>query len=140
MLVKSTHFVLSALGLLAITTTVFAGTGIPAETDSEHSNYGDMKKAKEFAKEHMGDKAKTLSEREELMTLFSLHDTNKDGHLDGIELREAFSDYNKGGEGSKLSLQQMNDMIDHVIAEDDTNNDGKVSWEEYLISQKYHKG
>ncbi|KAF9964635.1 hypothetical protein BGZ70_006170 [Mortierella alpina] len=123
MLAKSHHPVLSALALLAITATVLAGTGLPADTDSEHSNYGDMKKAKEFAKEYMGDKAKTLSEREELMTLFSMHDSNKDGHLDGIELREAFSDYNNGGEGSKLTLQQMNSMIDHVIDEDDTNNE-----------------
>ncbi|KAF9570888.1 hypothetical protein EC968_001197 [Mortierella alpina] len=123
MLVNSLHLVRSAVALLAIATTVLAGAGMPGGTDSEHSNYGDMKKAKQFAMDHMGDKAKTLSEREELMTLFSMHDSNKDGHLDGIELREAFSDYNNGGEGSKLTLQQMNDMIDHVIAEDDTNNE-----------------
>ncbi|KAG0200284.1 hypothetical protein BGX28_006591 [Mortierella sp. GBA30] len=98
-----------------------AGPGI--QTDTEHSNYGDMGKAKEFAKEHMGEKAKDLSEKEELMMLFSLHDSNKDGYLDGIELRAAFSDYNKDSTETVMSLRQMNDMIDHVIAEDDINNE-----------------
>ncbi|KAH7045019.1 hypothetical protein BKA57DRAFT_396758 [Linnemannia elongata] len=75
--------------------------------------------------------------------LFTLHDTNKDGHLDGIELRAAFSDYNDQhtpNSQSTVTLQQMLDMIDHVIEEDDINNDGKISLEEYMISQKYHEG
>ncbi|KAF9582354.1 hypothetical protein BGW38_000307 [Lunasporangiospora selenospora] len=114
----------------------FPGSGNP---DSDHSNYGDMDKAKEFAKE-MGEKGKNLSEKEELMMLFSLHDSNKDGYLDGIELRAAFSDYNQGVTQSQVLLKSMIDMIDHVIEEDDIDNDGKISWEEYLISQKYHEG
>ncbi|KAF8941546.1 hypothetical protein EDD21DRAFT_410952 [Dissophora ornata] len=125
--------------MLSLIATVNAA--IPGgQSETEHSNYGDMGKAKEFAKEHMGDKGKNLTEKEELMMLFSLHDSNKDGKLDGIELRAAFSDFNQGAPDSTLSLQQMLDMIDHVIAEDDTDNDGKISWEEYLISQKYHEG
>ncbi|KAF9308625.1 hypothetical protein BG006_005382, partial [Podila minutissima] len=75
-----------------------------------------------FAKEHMGEKAKTMTEKEELMMLFSLHDANKDGYLDGIELRAAFSDFNQGGPETALTLQAMNDMIDHVIGEDDVDN------------------
>jgi hypothetical protein len=80
----------------------------------------------------MGDKGKNLSEKEELMMLFSLHDSNKDGFLDGIELRAAFSDmtssndFNKDGKDEskyKVTLQQMIDMIDHVIEEDDTDNE-----------------
>ncbi|KAF9543350.1 hypothetical protein EC957_000941 [Mortierella hygrophila] len=141
MLRKSIAFACSALFLLAVaTSTVLAD--IP-ETDAEHSNYGDTAKAKEFAKEHMGEKGKNLTEKEELMMLFTLHDTNKDGHLDGIELRAAFSDYNDQhtpNSQSTVTLQQMLDMIDHVIGEDDINNDGKISLEEYMISQKYHEG
>ncbi|KAG0221058.1 hypothetical protein B0O80DRAFT_496132 [Mortierella sp. GBAus27b] len=135
----SLKFSVALVALLSLASTAIAGSGIPVgNPDTEHSNYGDKVKAKEFAKEHMGDK--NLSEKEELMMLFSLHDRNKDGYLDGIELRAAFSDYNQGDEESKLTLKQMLDMIDHVIAEDDTDNDGKISWEEYLISQKYHEG
>ncbi|KAF8957799.1 hypothetical protein BGZ46_002095 [Entomortierella lignicola] len=122
MLVKGISWTISIAALLSIAaSTVMAGVPVD-QSDPEHSNYGDMGKAKEFAKEHMGDKAKNLSEKEELLMLFSLHDSNKDGYLDGIELRAAFSDYEKGSH-SAISLKQMNDMIDHVIAEDDINNE-----------------
>ncbi|KAF9985997.1 hypothetical protein BGZ65_009132 [Modicella reniformis] len=127
--------------VLSLASTAIAGNNIPiGKTDTDHSNYGDMGKAKEFAKEHMGEKGKNLTEREELMMLFSLHDSNKDGYLDGIELRAAFSDYNQGEPDTMVPLEKMLDMIDHVIEEDDIDNDGKISWEEYLISQKYHEG
>ncbi|KAG0051366.1 hypothetical protein BGZ83_003832 [Gryganskiella cystojenkinii] len=119
---RTTLYALLAL-VAFIATASAAGPGIPGQTDTEHSNYGDMGKAKEFAKEHMGDKGKNLSEKEELMMLFSLHDANKDGYLDGIELRAAFSDYNQGNTESALPLETMLEMIDHVIAEDDTDNE-----------------
>ncbi|KAG0003974.1 hypothetical protein BGZ80_007705 [Entomortierella chlamydospora] len=137
---KGITWTISVAALLSYAVSaVMAGAGMVVDqSDPDHSNYGDMGKAKEFAKEHMGEKAKTLSQKEELMMLFSLHDSNKDGFLDGIELRAAFSDYAHSDE-SNLSLEKMHDMIDHVIEEDDTNNDGKISWEEYLISQKYHE-
>ncbi|KAG0358850.1 hypothetical protein BG005_001731 [Podila minutissima] len=108
--------------LLLLASTAIAADNIPG-SESDHSNYGDMHKAKEFAKEHMGEKAKTMTEKEELMMLFSLHDANKDGYLDGIELRAAFSDFNQGGPETALTLQAMNDMIDHVIGEDDVDNE-----------------
>lgn len=74
----------------------------------------------------MGEKGKNLTEKEELMMLFTLHDTNKDGHLDGIELRAAFSDFNDQhtpNSQSSVTLQNIVDMIDHVIGEDDLNNE-----------------
>jgi Ca2+-binding EF-hand superfamily protein len=74
----------------------------------------------------MGEKGKNLTEKEELMMLFTLHDTNKDGMLDGIELRAAFSDFNDQhtpNSQSSVSLKHMLDMIDHVIGEDDLNNE-----------------
>ncbi|KAG0286113.1 hypothetical protein BGZ96_009756 [Linnemannia gamsii] len=141
MLRKSIAFACSALLLVAVATSSVLAN-IP-ETDGEHSNYGDTAKAKEFAKEHMGEKGKNLTEKEELMMLFTLHDTNKDGKLDGIELRAAFSDFNDQhtpNSQSTVTLQNMLDMIDHVLGEDDLNNDGMISLEEYMISQKYHEG
>ncbi|KAF9922087.1 hypothetical protein FBU30_007821 [Linnemannia zychae] len=126
MLPKSITFVCSALLFLAAATSVLAD--LP-ETDSEHSNYGDSAKAKEFAKEHLGEKGKNLTEKEELMMLFTLHDANKDGFLDGIELRAAFNDYNDQHEAnsqSRVTLKQMHDMIDHVIEEDDINNEACI--------------
>ncbi|KAG0222148.1 hypothetical protein BGW42_006856 [Actinomortierella wolfii] len=101
-----------------------AGSHIPGNKPAnDHSNYGDTEKAKTFAKEQLGEKGKNLSEKEELMMLFSLHDSNKDGYLDGIELRAAFSDYNQDSPNGALPLESMIDMIDHVIAEDDTDNE-----------------
>ncbi|KAG0320367.1 hypothetical protein BG000_003617 [Podila horticola] len=120
MLSKLTWTLSCALLLLA--STAIASDNIPG-SEADHSNYGDMHKAKEFAKEHMGEKAKTMTEKEELMMLFSLHDANKDGYLDGIELRAAFSDFNQGAPETALTLQAMNDMIDHVIGEDDVDNE-----------------
>ncbi|KAF9426146.1 hypothetical protein BGZ94_006870 [Podila epigama] len=112
-----------ALILLAASSAIAVGSIPGNKPEADHSNYGDMNKAKEFAKEHMADKGKALTEKEELMMLFSLHDTNKDGYLDGIELRAAFSDFNQGEAETPLTLQAMNDMIDHVIGEDDTDNE-----------------
>ncbi|KAG0344433.1 hypothetical protein BG004_004490 [Podila humilis] len=112
-----------ALLLIAASTAIAAGSIPGGKPEADHSNYGDMNKAKEFAKEHMGEKGKKMTEKEELMMLFSLHDANHDGYLDGIELRAAFSDFNQGAPETALSLQAMNDMIDHVIGEDDTDNE-----------------
>ncbi|KAF9913834.1 hypothetical protein BX616_009484 [Lobosporangium transversale] len=144
--ISTTVVAVAMLTLLSVSVSVNAQAGKvlkPPMDDADHSNYGDMGKAKEFAKEHMGERGKNLTEREELMMLFSIHDTNKDGYLDGIELRAAFSqasDPAKEDSNPQLELEKMIEMIDHVIAEDDINNDGKISWEEYLISQKYHEG
>ncbi|KAF8988591.1 hypothetical protein CPC16_008624 [Podila verticillata] len=122
MLSRTVTWTLSC-ALLLLASTAIADRIPGNQPESDHSNYGDMHKAKEFAKEHMGEKAKTMTEKEELMMLFSLHDANKDGYLDGIELRAAFSDFNQGAPETALSLQAMNDMIDHVIGEDDVDNE-----------------
>ncbi|KAF9369120.1 hypothetical protein CPB97_003896, partial [Podila verticillata] len=112
MLSRTVTWTLSC-ALLLLASTAIADRIPGNQPEADHSNYGDMHKAKEFAKEHMGEKAKTMTEKEELMMLFSLHDANKDGYLDGIELRAAFSDFNQGAPETALSLQAMNDMIDH---------------------------
>ena len=39
---------------------------------------------------------------------------------------------------SPLPRAEVEQMIDHALLEDDINNDGKISWEEYLASQQYH--
>ncbi|KAG0269861.1 hypothetical protein DFQ27_001705 [Actinomortierella ambigua] len=118
---------LTLISLLAsawLATFAMAGNQVPGNKPAnDHSNYGDTEKAKAFAKEQLGDKGKNLSEKEELMMLFSLHDSNKDGYLDGIELRAAFSDYNQVNPEKPLPLESMLDMIDHVIAEDDADNE-----------------
>ncbi|CAG8765818.1 16179_t:CDS:2, partial [Funneliformis caledonium] len=82
-----------------------------------------------------------LADDDDLYYLFTIHDVNNDGFLDGHELREAFTDNIIGSndEQPPLKLEEIIEMIDHVLLEDDMDNDGKVGWEEYLLSQAYHQ-
>ncbi|KAK4508871.1 uncharacterized protein ATC70_013494 [Mucor velutinosus] len=112
-----------------------------------HSNYGDEKKNKHHIQEHMramakddDDKVPELSEQDMIYYLFVIHDTNGDGYLDGHELRAAFTDFDEDEiHDLDLTLQEVTDMVDHVLMEDDKNGDGLISWSEYLESQLYHE-
>jgi hypothetical protein len=78
---------------------------------------------------------------DDIYYFFSTHDYNEDGHLDGHELALSIIGYefNKGEETlTELSLPEMEVLINHTLEEDDKDNDGKISWAEYLESQKYH--
>ena len=59
---------------------------------------------------------------------FSLHDYNNDEHLDGHELRHAWMASNP----EKYSKEVVEPMVDKIIERDDTDNDGRISWAEYL--------
>jgi hypothetical protein len=50
-----------------------------------------------------------------------IHDVNGDGFLDGHELRAAFTDFGDEHEDATqyLSLQEVTEMVDHVLEEDD---------------------
>ena len=65
----------------------------------------------------------TLSEDDELYYLFSIHDVNHDGYLDGHELREAFKDEFGDVEQPPLKLEEIIEMVDHVLLEDDMDNE-----------------
>lgn len=67
--------------------------------------------------------APKLSEEDTIFYLFALHDANGDGFLDGHELLQAFTDFGEGhGDVSKyLLLEEVTEMIDHVLEEDDLN-------------------
>ncbi|KAI9355577.1 hypothetical protein BD770DRAFT_323799 [Pilaira anomala] len=78
--------------------------------------------------------------------LFVIHDINGDGYLDGHELRAAFTDFDHDDEHGHteekeelIPLDEVNEMVDHVLEEDDKNGDGLISWSEYLESQLYHE-
>ncbi|KAI8146517.1 hypothetical protein BJV82DRAFT_389331 [Fennellomyces sp. T-0311] len=132
----------SIVGLVA------AGPGTHRYEQPGHSNYGDDKNNKQHIMEHIqkmakegGDDPVNLNEKELVYYLFVLHDTNNDGSLDGHELRSAFTDFDEDEEDDPtqyVSLDEVTDMVDHVLEEDDLNGDGLISWEEYLQSQLYH--
>ncbi|CAO3630034.1 unnamed protein product [Mucor hiemalis] len=72
--------------------------------------------------------------------LFLIHDVNSDGYLDGHELRQAFTDFGGDEDATQyLSLDEVTEMVDHVLEEDDLHGDGLISWPEYLESQQYHQ-
>jgi hypothetical protein len=62
---------------------------------------------------------------------FSLHDYDHDGFLDGHELRVAWMN----SDPKKYTLEVAEDTVDKILDRDDLDNDGKISWEEYLTSQ-----
>lgn len=62
-------------------------------------------------------------------------DYNHDEHLDAHELKFAFTEHDAT---HSVSLKDVEEMVDHVLAEDDLDNDGTISWEEYLASEEQH--
>ncbi|CAO3598988.1 unnamed protein product [Absidia cylindrospora] len=145
---RLTLFLLSVITLLCFTYAVSAGPGTANRFDEEdHSNYGSEKTNRQHIQEHLdilakdGEKAAKVSEEDMIFYLFVLHDQNGDGHLDGHELRAAFSDFDHDSEEDPtkhVSLEDITLMVDHVLGEDDLDGDGMISWEEYMQSQLYH--
>ncbi|EPZ36498.1 hypothetical protein ROZALSC1DRAFT_31104 [Rozella allomycis CSF55] len=74
-----------------------------------------------------------FKKEEELAALFNLRDVNRDGYLDGHELRFIFVE-----SFPSMPLVELDKAVDHVLEEDDKNNDGKISFAEYIASQKKH--
>ncbi|KAJ1974453.1 hypothetical protein H4R35_003605 [Dimargaris xerosporica] len=71
---------------------------------------------------------------------FSWHDTNDDGQLDGFELRNTWFEHLKNTESAAPSLFKVTEIVDDVLVQDDLDNNGMVSFEEYLASQsKQHQ-
>ncbi|CAG8594633.1 2284_t:CDS:2 [Ambispora leptoticha] len=66
-----------------------------------------------------------MTETDELYYLFMIHDINQDNYLDGHELREAFTDFDTEDADPKaiLTISELNEMIDHVLLEDDMDNE-----------------
>lgn len=104
---------------------------------TETGHYGSkkyMRKAISTAFDHLKIN-RTVDEDEDLLYYFMLHDFDKDGFLDGHEMRVAFGDY----DASIKNLGDVEKVVDETLEEDDVDGDGKISWEEYLASIKYHQ-
>lgn len=69
---------------------------------------------------------------------FSLHDTNADGHLDGHEMRVALLD-SHGHQREQKSLEQVENRVDAILAKDDRNGDGRISFAEFNLMSFYSK-
>ncbi|TPX47383.1 hypothetical protein SeMB42_g03343 [Synchytrium endobioticum] len=113
------------------------------QTKREHSNYGNFRKVVEQARAELEEAAKHAGQPppqkgDEVYFFFGISDLNHDGHLDGHELRVAFVKELDPEARPRTTLHDLEQMIDHVLHEDDRDGDGLISWAEYLESQLYH--
>ncbi|KAL9540928.1 hypothetical protein MBANPS3_009415 [Mucor bainieri] len=135
--------------LLLLLLFVFSSVYAIEFMNQDHSNYGDDKDNKAHIREHLKSLAADasqeipddLKDEDMIYYLFLIHDVNGDGFLDGHELRAAFTDFGDEHEDATqyLSLEEVTEMVDHVLEEDDLDGDGRISWSEYLESQSYHQ-
>jgi hypothetical protein len=56
--------------------------------------------------------------------------------LDGHELRAAFYSEHEKNEMKKPLLSDIEKLVDDVFKTDDIDNDGKISWDEFMTSFK----
>uniref|UniRef100_A0A0M3JHM4 Multiple coagulation factor deficiency protein 2 (inferred by orthology to a human protein) n=1 Tax=Anisakis simplex TaxID=6269 RepID=A0A0M3JHM4_ANISI len=76
---------------------------------------------------------------------FNIHDLDKNGNLDGIELIKAITHFHQenpaaGHQGNAPpplpSEAELEQMIDSILQEDDFDRDGRISYAEFLRAQK----
>ncbi|KAJ3137346.1 hypothetical protein HDU90_002133 [Geranomyces variabilis] len=147
-LARSRHpglLTLLTLGIVLALTVLLQPTAA-IQVDTKSSNYKNWHQAAQYARAHAPPPVPDTdpptfkdSAEEDLYYFFSLHDFNKDHHLDGHELWNAFS---SAGEmppkDQRLTVADLEEYVDHALKDDDIDNDGLISWEEYLASQLYH--
>ncbi len=124
-------FVVMVLMITALPTTLSLTASEP-----RYGNKSFMHKAITQAFTEYGVTKKDVSDEDDLLYFFTVHDYDQDGLLDGHELRVAFGDHN---DERRMSLDEVERVIDGTLSEDDVDNDGKISWEEYLASIKYRE-
>lgn len=78
-----------------------------------------------------------MSQEELQFHYFKLHDSNNDNLLDGWELMFALNHEDHKTEAKKpMSDQEIADMLDPIFKEDDRNQDGYISYAEFMDSIK----
>jgi hypothetical protein len=68
-------------------------------------------------------------------TFFVMHDKNKDNYLTPDELKTIYLSENDG----ETSPEQADEIVSYVLSEVDKNNDGRVSFEEFLAASAGHE-
>lgn len=78
-----------------------------------------------------------MSQEELQFHYFKLHDANNDNLLDGWELMFALNhEDHKLAEKKSLSDQEISEMLDPIFKDDDRNQDGYISYAEFMDSIK----
>merc|ERR1719232_1067748 len=85
------------------------------------------------------DDVKLETEDDVYFGYFNVHDTDKDGFMDGLELLTSFGDHRSKkidedytAEKYEKDLQTYVDIVDLTLKDFDKNNDGLISFSEYI--------
>jgi len=95
----------------------------------------------EHIKQHLGSKinVEAMNEQKQRFHYFKLHDLNKDGTLDGLEIIKALNhEHDDGGKKPRETLTdtQIENLVDAVLQDMDLNLDGRIDFSEYLRKQQ----
>uniref|UniRef100_A0A914VSM2 EF-hand domain-containing protein n=1 Tax=Plectus sambesii TaxID=2011161 RepID=A0A914VSM2_9BILA len=107
-----------------------------------HQFGGDEAQNAEHIKEHLDgkvDPTANMTPEQLQFHYFNMHDLDKNGRLDGIELIKAITHFHGEDNSYQPPLMPDNEleqMIDSIMKEDDFNNDGYIDYGEFLRAQK----
>ncbi|KAL3083004.1 hypothetical protein niasHS_010806 [Heterodera schachtii] len=121
-----------------------------AEHQQQHAQFGgEQVKDEGHIKEHLEGKVDPTAHMtpEQLQFhYFNMHDLDKNGKLDGIELIKAITHFHQenaspGHQGASIppplpNENELENMIDSILREDDFNGDGYIDYGEFLKAQK----
>jgi len=91
----------------------------------------------------------TMDDMALLMQYFRKHDLDGNHKLDGLELLKAISrmsaeddhdhDHEEQAETQEMEISDVMPIVDEIISKDDKNNDGYISWTEFMAGQRRDK-
>ncbi|XP_021441037.2 cell growth regulator with EF hand domain protein 1 [Oncorhynchus mykiss] len=73
---------------------------------------------------------------QEVFFLFSLHDYDRSGHMDGLEILKLLSEYNSHNAPGEQSAETVVAMVDFLLQTQDLNQDGLIAPPELLSPPK----
>uniref|UniRef100_A0A4W5QRT5 Cell growth regulator with EF-hand domain 1 n=1 Tax=Hucho hucho TaxID=62062 RepID=A0A4W5QRT5_9TELE len=73
---------------------------------------------------------------QEVFFLFSLHDYDRSGHMDGLEMMKLLSEYNSHNAPGEQSAEKVVAMVDFLLQTQDLNQDGLIAPPELLSPPK----
>ncbi|XP_078599419.1 multiple coagulation factor deficiency protein 2 homolog [Branchiostoma floridae x Branchiostoma japonicum] len=116
-----------------------------AEGDTNRFRDPSMVQDKGHLKEHVQElteeQISQMSPEELEWHFFKSHDSDKNMKLDGLEIMAAIehrSEYNYPPDDDER-LKYHTGLVDQILEEDDTDNDGMMSYIEYVISTRKHR-
>nr|CAD2143780.1 unnamed protein product [Meloidogyne enterolobii] len=138
-------FIFSFFHFTFLTTLLFAHQLPQQHVEQQQAKFGgEQVKDEEHIKEHLEGKVDPTAHMtpEQLQFhYFNMHDLDKNGKLDGIELIKAISHYHEENSAQQNAPpvpdeSQLETMIDTIIKDDDFDGDGYIDYGEFLRAQK----